>query len=333
MPSPLADRETTPTPATRLAPSLTGSLHLGHARTFLLTWALARNEGWAIRLRLEDLDRTRRREDLGEETLAVLAWLGIDWDGPPRVQSRETARFREAMATLAAAGRAFSSPLSRSAIRAAAAAPHAGEGGELRFDPSLRPPPGDAWRFADPRVSYRFRTDAGAVEFVDRLAGPQRFDPAAECGDFAIWTREGLPAYQLAVVVDDALDGVTEVVRGDDLLPSTARQILLQRALGIASPQWWHLPLVGDASGTRLAKRDGSLAIAALRDRGVAAAAIRGLVAFWCRWLPEPMPIGLDRLAAMATPSSLRELAIRERDPTARPRLDDASLRFLGSPP
>lgn len=326
-----ADRTTTPL-ATRLAPSLTGSLHLGHARTFLLTWALARHEGWAVRMRLEDLDRTRLRGDLAEETLAVLGWLGIEWDGPPRVQCRDLARFEEAMSSLAAQDRAFASPLSRRAIREAASAPHADDGGELRFDPRLRPPPGDAWRFAERHASYRFRTDAGAVEFIDQLAGPQRFDPAAECGDFAVWTREGVPSYQLAVVVDDALEGVTEVVRGDDLLASTARQILLQRALGLPSPRWWHLPLVGDAAGTRLAKRDGALAIASLRDRGVDAASIRGLIAFWCRWLPEPMPIGLDRLASMVTPASLRELADRERDPRARPRLDDASLRFLGSP-
>jgi glutamyl-tRNA synthetase len=319
--------------ATRIAPSLTGSLHLGHARTFLLTSALARHEGWRVLLRLEDLDLGRLREDLAEETLSVLSWLGVDWDGPVQVQSRTPGRFREAMEQLAARGWVFSSPLTRREIREAASAPHApgGSGAELRFDASLRPPAGDRWRFVDPAASYRFRTDPGIVEFNDELAGPQRFDPSLDCGDFAVWTREGVPAYQLAVVVDDALAGVSEVVRGDDLLASTSRQILLQQALGLPKPRWWHLPLVGDAAGHRLAKRDGSLSIAALRERGIPAAAIRGLVAWWCRWIPEPAPVDGAFLRAMATAGNLRALVLRERDAESRPRLDAEALRFLES--
>lgn len=284
-------------------------------------------------LRLEDLDHGRLREDLAEETLSVLSWLGVEWDGPVQVQSRSPARFREAMERLAARGWVFSSPLSRREIREAASAPHApsGSGDELRFDASLRPPPGERWRFTDPAASYRFRTEPGAVEFADELAGPQRFDPSRECGDFAVWTREGVPAYQLAVVVDDALGGVSEVVRGDDLLASTARQILLQQALGLPRPRWWHLPLVADAAGKRLAKRDGSLSIAALRERGVSAAAIRGLVAWWCRWIPEPAPVDGAFLASLASPESLLDLVLRERDAEDRPRLDSEALRFLES--
>jgi glutamyl-tRNA synthetase len=315
---------------TRIAPSLTGPLHLGHARTFLLTWALARHEGWRVLLRLEDLDRSRLRPGMVEETVEILAWLGIDWDEGPLLQSEELGPCHAAMARLAEQRRVFACGLSRREIRAAAAAPH-GPGGELRFDPALRPPPGDAWHCGDPRRSYRLRVDPGEVGFHDELAGAQRFDPAAECGDFVVWTREGLPSYQLAVVVDDARSGVSEVVRGEDLLGSTARQILLQRALDLPTPRWWHLPLVADAAGVRLAKRDGALSIAALRAAGASRERILGLVAAWCRWIPQIEPIGLDAFRGLVDAERLQALAVHEADPANRPRLDAATIAALAA--
>lgn len=319
---------TTATPTTRLAPSPTGDLHLGHARTFLLTAALARNQGWRILLRLEDLDRQRVVDGASERTVEMLSWLGIEWDEPPTRQRDDLRPFEDAMRRLADAEAIFACTLSRREIREAASAPH-GHEGEPRFDPRLRPPPGDAWRFARADQSHRLRVEPGEVAFVDQLLGPRRFDPSAECGDFAVWTREGVPSYQLAVVVDDARQGVTDVVRGDDLLASTARQILLQRAIGLPHPRWWHLPLVADAEGSRLAKRHGATSLESLRGEGATAERISGLIAWWCRWTSLPAPLDPRALREMVTPESLRALAEREQDPAARPRVDEEALRWL----
>lgn len=316
------------TPTTRLAPSPTGDLHLGHARTFLLTAALARSQGWRILLRLEDLDRQRVVDGASERTVEMLSWLGIEWDEPPTRQRDDLRPFEDAMRRLADAGSIFACTLSRREIREAASAPH-GHEGEPRFDPRLRPPPGDAWRFARADQSHRLRVEPGEVAFVDQLLGPRRFDPSAECGDFAVWTREGVPSYQLAVVVDDARQGVTDVVRGDDLLASTARQILLQRAIGLPHPRWWHLPLVADAEGSRLAKRHGATSLESLRGEGATAERISGLIAWWCRWTSLPAPLDPRALREMVTPESLRALAEREQDPAARPRVDEEALRWL----
>lgn len=319
---------TTATPTTRLAPSPTGDLHLGHARTFLLTAALARNQGWRILLRLEDLDRQRVVDGASERTVEMLSWLGIEWDEPPTRQRDDLRPFEDAMRRLADAEAIFACTLSRREIREAASAPH-GHEGEPRFDPRLRPPPGDGWRFARADQSHRLRVEPGEVAFVDQLLGPRRFDPSAECGDFAVWTREGVPSYQLAVVVDDARQGVTDVVRGDDLLASTARQILLQRAIGLPHPRWWHLPLVADAEGSRLAKRHGATSLESLRGEGATAERISGLIAWWCRWTSLPAPLDPRALREMVTPESLRALAEREQDPAARPRVDEEALRWL----
>ncbi|MHC4832644.1 MAG: glutamate--tRNA ligase family protein [Planctomycetota bacterium] len=317
------------TPITRLAPSTTGDLHLGHARTFLLTWALARREGWRLLLRFEDLDPERATAAARDRAVETLAFLGIDHDGTPLTQSADPAPYHEAMRRLAERGLVFASDLSRREIREAIAAPHAG--GELRFDPSLRPPAGEAWSFGDPDRGHRFATPPQAIEFEDELLGPQRHIPAGECGDFAVWTRDGLAGYQLAVVVDDARQGVTDVVRGDDLLASTARQILLQRGLDLPSPRWWHLPLVHDAAGTRLAKRHDALSIDTLRRRGATPERIAGIVAWWCRWIDAPTPLDPRRLQEFVSPASLREVAARESDPGRRPRVVEETLSWLCS--
>jgi len=271
---------------TRLAPSPTGALHLGNARTFLVTWAIARKLNWRIVLRIEDLDGPRIKPGAGTAAIETLRWLGLDWDMGPYTQSDNLVPYAQALSLLQDRGLAFPSDLTRQQLEAALSAPQEGSH-EARFPDSLRPawftpgrpvpshPRGDA-------TNWRFATPSGTVDFDDRLAGPQRHAPAESIGDFIIWTKSGTPAYQLAVVVDDARQGVTDVIRGDDLLDSAARQLLLYRALGLApEPRYWHLPLVLGPDGRRLAKRHGDSRIVTYRALGVPPEAIIGLLAHW----------------------------------------------------
>ncbi len=283
---------------TRLAPSPTGALHLGNARTFLINWALARHAGWQIVLRIEDLDTPRVKAGAVAGLVGTLRWLGIDWESWPHatgagrpmgvlIQSDDLTPYSAAMRMLATRGLAYPCALSRGQIEAAASAPQEGSH-ETPFPASMRPAgAGNAFDFdaaaagAD-RPNWRFCTPSGTVEFVDRHAGWQRIDPSQTVGDFVLWTKRGQPSYQLAVVVDDHRQGVTRVVRGDDLLDSAARQLLLWRALGLTpEPTFTHLPLVIGTDGRRLAKRHGDTRIDTYRARGVPPEGIIGLVAFW----------------------------------------------------
>lgn len=296
---------------TRLAPSPTGSLHLGHACSFLATWALARRSGWRVLLRLDDLDAARVRSG-GGDIVGTLLWLGLDWDGPPVRQSDRLDRYRAAMRRLAHDGRIYESPHSRQTVREAAAAvgaPHEGEG-HVVFPPELRPPSGPAWSFRKLDVNHRFRTDAVEVHVEDELRGPCRFEPAARHGDFLVWTKAGVPSYQLACAVDDAELGVTDVVRGEDLLESAALQGLLLERLGHRPPRWWHLPLVRDEEGRRLAKRDGAAGLDTLRDLGVPPERVRGLVAWWLG-LGALEPLSPEQLTSLTDPEALRAASIR----------------------
>jgi glutamyl-tRNA synthetase len=255
-----------PPPTGRLAPSPTGRLHLGHARTFLLAWWRARSRGGRVLLRLEDLDRERVKPGMEDECLRDLEWLGLDWDGAPLRQSDDTGPMEAALARLLARGAAYACACSRKDIERAASAPHA-EDGERRYPGTCRERALDP---ADPMVrGVRLRVPEGELALADGCAGPFRADVQREAGDFLLARRDGAYAYQLAVVVDDARTGVDEVLRGDDLLPSAARQWHVQAALGLAHPRWFHVPLVVDAAGARLAKRRDDLALAALRARGV----------------------------------------------------------------
>jgi len=270
---------------TRVAPSPTGALHLGNARTFLVNWAMARQRGWRIVLRIEDLDTPRVKPGTIEQTIDLLAWLGMDWDEGPVVQSADLAPYADAMHRLAHAGRVYPAPQSRREIDRAASAPQEGAR-EARFPPELRPderprrfePAGDPWRFA---------VEPGPVSFEDGFAGRCDPDPASEVGDFIVWTRSDLPAYQLAVVVDDARQGIDRIVRGDDLIGSAGRQLLLHRALGLGpEPAYWHLPLVRGEDGRRLAKRHGDTRLDTYRSRGVPPERVIGLCGFWCGIAP-----------------------------------------------
>lgn len=221
-------------------------------------------------MRMEDLDAPRVRPGMVEAALRDLEWLGLDWDGPVELQSAGLERIRAASSDLLERGLAYPCVCTRGELRAASA-PHADEG-EPRYPGTCR---GrfDSLEVAERRTGrgagVRFRVPAGAVEIRDGFAPPLSVDVEAETGDFLIGRRDGTPAYQLAVVVDDAQQGVTEVLRGDDLMPSTARQWHLQRALGLPHPEWFHVPLVTDADGRRLAKRADDLSLTELRETGV----------------------------------------------------------------
>lgn len=271
----------------RLAPSPTGYLHLGHARTFLLAyWSVRRQQGRLL-LRLEDLDGERSTPHFIEETLRDLEWLGIDWDEAPRLQSVGIDRIREQALSLYRQGHAFPCTCTKSDLRAALSAPQDGQV-ELRYSGRCRgryPSMTAAEDAAGGRgAALRLLVAPGVVTVQDRFEGNVGFDVAEDCGDFLILRRDHVPSYQLAVVVDDAADGVTEVVRGADLLSSAARQQLLRARLGLPTPAWYHVPLVVDAEGRRLAKRTDALSLRTLRARGYDARQLVGWVARCSGW-------------------------------------------------
>lgn len=268
-------------PVTRLAPSPTGALHLGNARTFLVNWLLARRNGWRILLRIEDLDGPRIKRGADQLAIEDLRWLGIDWDEGPVYQSARRPLYDAAISRLVERGRTFFCVCSRRDIESAASAPHASDGGAI-YPGTCRDQVYDLMEGTP--VAVRFRVPEERVTFDDTFAGPQSFDVARTLGDFVIEKADGTPAYQLAVVVDDAEAGVTHVVRGDDLLDSTPRQILLYRSLGMGSkvPTYYHLPLVTGADGRRLAKRHGDTRIETYRRLGVPAGRVLRLLARWC---------------------------------------------------
>jgi glutamyl-tRNA synthetase len=238
----------------RFAPSPTGPLHLGSLRTALLAWLFARSQSARFVLRIEDLDPQRSRREFERSQLAALKALGIDWDGPVVRQSERTALYAEALAQLEAQQRLYPCFCTRAEIREAASAPHGDlpEGSYPGTCASLTESEQRS-RISDGRqFALRVRANAIRVEFHDRLHGPV----SGVVDDFVVRRADGVHAYQLAVVVDDAAQGIGEVVRGDDLLPSTPRQILLHRLLGLAQPTYAHVPLVLSPDGSRLAKRD-----------------------------------------------------------------------------
>jgi glutamyl-tRNA synthetase len=245
-------------------------LHVGHARSFVLAWLSIRARGGRVLLRVEDLDADRVKPGSREACVTDLEWLGLDWDGAVALQSERTGPMQAAVERLLAAGAAYACVCTRREIESSLSAPHSG--GELRYAGTCRgeyASVADAEQRAGRAAGVRLAVAPGAVAVEDALHGRIAFEPHAEVGDFLLRRRDGAFAYQLAVVVDDAEQGVTEVLRGDDLLPSSARQALLQDALGLPRPTWVHVPLVVDDAGRRLAKRAGDLALAELRAAGV----------------------------------------------------------------
>ena len=265
----------------RLAPSPTGLLHLGHARTFWTAYERARDAGGALILRDEDLDTQRARAEYAAAMLEDLRWLGIAWhEGPdvggsfgPYRQSERYALYRVAWERLRTAGWIYPCICSRRELAAAVSAPHE-EGDEADDEPvypgRCRPAAGVVAEAREPAgVNWRFRIPGNeTITFEDSGVGARSYIAGRDFGDFVVWRRDDVPAYQLACVVDDAAMQITEVVRGADLLKSTARQILVYRALGFELPKWHHCPLVRDAAGQRLAKRTDALSLRMLREHG-----------------------------------------------------------------
>jgi glutamyl-tRNA synthetase len=271
---------------TRLAPSPTGALHLGNARTFVVNWLLARQLGWRIILRVEDLDGPRIKRGAADQLLVDLKWLGLDWDEGPIYQSTHRDVYADAIERLLQSGNAYPCICTRSEVESAASAPHAEDGAAL-YPGSCRgrfATVEEATKIAGRPPAIRFRVPETSVEWTDRFAGQQRFEVARQLGDFVIAKADGTPAYQLAVVIDDAAAAVTHVVRGDDLLDSTPRQMLLYRALGLAdrTPNYYHLPLVVGTDGRRLAKRHGDTRLSYYRESKVPSSRILSLLTKWC---------------------------------------------------
>ncbi|MBE7491498.1 MAG: tRNA glutamyl-Q(34) synthetase GluQRS [Planctomycetes bacterium] len=282
-------------PTGRLAPTPSGLLHLGNARSFLLAWLWARAVGGRVVLRIEDIDRPRCKSEYRRQAVEDLQWLGLDWDETAPDQSTRTEAYRTALQTLMRKGLAYPCTCTRKDIEEASSAPHGDDGaiypgtcrGKWRDAAHARQSTGrePAWRFLwqDPPVTFR-----------DEIAGEVTVDPST-LGDFVLWRRDDLPSYQLAVAVDDAAQGVTQVLRGRDLLLSTARQLALYAALGLAAPaQWAHVPFIQDAQGRRMSKREGDISLKALRERGVDPRKLVGFLA----WTAGLADAGLSRFPA-----------------------------------
>lgn len=290
-------------PRGRYAPSPTGLIHVGNARTALAAWLSVRSRGGAFVWRLEDLDPPRVVPGMAEAAIEDLSWIGLDWDegpdfgGPhsPYVQSQRSSFYEEALDRLAAAGRLFPCRRSRKDLQAIASAPHGLEGGApylASFRPESLDPDwlGQLRCAATPDAAIRFRVDDRPVEWIDQVYGPLSERVDRTVGDFVLKRRDGLYAYQLAVVVDDILMGITEVVRGADLLDSTARQIQLIQALEGPVPSYAHVPLVVNDHGEKLSKRDAGLTLRSLREAGVRAEALVGYFGWSLGLLDRPEP-------------------------------------------
>jgi glutamyl-tRNA synthetase len=266
----------------RLAPSPTGYLHLGHARTFWTAQERARANGGVLILRNDDLDSTRQQMEFAGAMLADLRWFGFEWsEGPdvggkfaPYNQSERMDFYRAALEKLRAGNFIYPCTCSRKDIRAATRAPHANDDDEPVYPGTCRE--NRKSEIGNRKFSWRFRVpDGETISFADANCGEQKFIAGKDFGDFVVWRHDDVPAYQLACAVDDAAMQITEVVRGADLLVSTARQILIYRALGLAPPEFFHCALMLDEKGVRLAKRHDALSLRELRERGETPAKLR----------------------------------------------------------
>jgi glutamyl-tRNA synthetase len=288
----------------RLAPSPTGAQHVGNARTYLIAWLSARSRGGRVLVRIEDIDSPRVKAGAANAALDELRWLGLDWDGDVVVQTDRLAAYQAALSHLARREAIYPCTCTRGDIERAASAPHLEHEGPVYPGTCASRSASDAEALtaAGEVFSWRFRLPEPTPAFDDLFRGRCAVDLRRVGGDFVVWKspraagEASTPAYQLAVVVDDAAQGVTEVVRGDDLIPSTPRQLLLYAALGKAAPRFAHIPLVVGPDGRRLAKRHGDTRLSALREAGISAAGLRGLLAWSCGWIDRVEPIGLAEL-------------------------------------
>lgn len=324
-------------PATRLAPSPTGALHLGNAFAFLVNWALARKLGWRVVLRIEDLDGPRIKPGSDQLTIDLLRWLGMDWDAGPHYQSADLSPYRAALEQLRARGDIYPCDATRKEIELAMSAPHADDHERRYPGPDMiaqaRATIGNTASeqeaadnvplLEEDNFAWRLRVPDEDIVFEDALHGPQRVNVQQHVGDFVVATKAGHPAYQLAVVVDDARQSVTHVVRGDDLLAATARQVLLYGKLGLGEnrPNYIHLPMVYGQDGRRLAKRHGDTRLAQYMDTGVAPERVVGLIAYWAGLSPSRRPMSAVELTHRI------DLAGLTNDPITFTPEDDAWLQ------
>ncbi|MGK2855955.1 MAG: tRNA glutamyl-Q(34) synthetase GluQRS [Thermoanaerobaculia bacterium] len=294
-------------PTGRFAPSPTGPLHLGSLVAAVGSWLFARRDGGRWLVRVEDLDTPRVVRGSEDEILQALGRFGLEWDGEIVRQSERSREYDEALAGLRERAQVFDCCCSRAELQRAASAPAAGDVQDAEgpvYPGTCRAglPPGRLAR------AVRFRVPAGTVQFDDLVHGSLEEDVAGKTGDFVVKRADGPYAYQLAVVVDDAMQGVTQVVRGGDLLSSTARQIALQRALGFPTPAYAHLPLVTTLDGTKLGKRDGALPLPSLDERRIG----------------ETLAVALSILGIPAvdprSPRSMLDEALARFEPSAVPR-------------
>ncbi len=287
---------TIPPTVGRLAPSPTGAQHVGNARTYLIAWLSARAKEGTVVLRIEDIDSPRVKAGAADEACVDLRWLGLDWDGPPLVQTQRLALYQQALGELKRADRVYPCTCTRTDIERAASAPHAEHEGPVYPGTCAWRTAADADKLGDRPYAWRMRVKDEPITFADRVRGPITINLCEAGGDFVVWKSAGTPAYQLAVVVDDAGQGVTEVIRGDDLITSTPRQLLLYRALNLAPPAFAHVPLVVGPDGHRLAKRHGDTRLSALREARVQPEFLLGLLAWSCGWIADATPVSAAEL-------------------------------------
>ena len=279
----------------RFAPSPSGRMHLGNLWSSLLAWLAARSAGGRVVLRLEDLDPDRCTQAWCDQVMRDYEWLGLTWDNEPVYQSRRTELYHEAFAQLEGRGLLYPCYCTR-AERLAASAPHRSDGAAVYDGRCRRLSPQERDQLARTRrPAWRAAVPQEAISFDDRIQGPFAQDLARDCGDFILRRSDGVYAYQLAVVVDDGEMGVTQVVRGSDLLDSTPRQLWLQDQLGLPHPEYGHVPLLLSPSGKRLAKRDRDQELGALQERYTARELV-GRLAHLAGLLPEPAPAAPQEL-------------------------------------
>ena len=282
----------------RLAPSPTGAQHVGNARTYLIAWLAARSRGGRVILRIEDIDSPRIKPGAAEQACDDLRWLGLDWDEGPIVQTRRLPLYEAALRQLQAKELVYPCTCTRKDVELAASAPHADHEGPAYPGTCSHRSFADAASLEQP-YAWRFRLGDHFPAFDDGFRGPTHVDLRQIGGDFVVWKSSGTPAYQLAVVVDDAAQGITEVIRGDDLLASTPRQLLLYQALALQPPRFAHAPLVVGPDGRRLAKRHGDTRLSSLRAAGVRPEMLIGLLAWSGGWVETLRAISARELVGM----------------------------------
>lgn len=282
----------------RFAPSPSGRMHLGNLWSALLAWLSARSEGGEIVLRLEDLDPDRCTRAWCDQVMRDLEWLGLTWDNEPVYQSQRTELYAQAFHALEERGLIYPCYCTR-AERLAASAPHRSDGQSVYDGRCSRLTKAEREALSQSRrPAWRVKVGEESIAFCDLLQGEYKEDLKIDCGDFILRRSDGVYAYQLAVVVDDGAMGVTQVVRGSDLLSSTPRQIYLQRLLGLNEPEYGHVPLLLSADGRRLAKRDRDQELGEIQSR-YTAPELLGRLAHLARLIPEPAPITAQELVPL----------------------------------